>query len=314
MTVESHILVVGSLNLDLVVICHRIPKPGETLFGSTFNVYPGGKGANQAVAAARLGSKTHMIGRIGGDEAGIVLLEGLDAAGVDRRGVATDKDGSTGRAVIVVDETGQDAIVVVPGSNMSVSPGDIEGMALLYRKASAVLMQLEIPIESVVRSSEIARDFGARTILNAAPAQLIPESLFPLIDVLVVNETEATALTGVEVGTTAEARISGRRLVDRGARVAVITLGAAGAFLCTPDLQASVPAFPVSVVDATGAGDAFMAGLAVALAERRSVLEAVRWGNAAGALACSAAGAQPSFPWRKDVETLLGGGVAPMLP
>ena len=304
----AHVTVVGSLNMDLVARAPRIPQPGETIIGGDFHTVPGGKGANQAVAAARLEAQVSMVGRVGRDAFANPLLDNLAAAGVDHAFVISDPEAATGVALIVVDDTGQNSIVVASGANMRLSPADVDGAEAAIAGADALLLQLESPLETVTRAAEVARAHGVRVILNPAPARSLPVALLSLVDVLIPNESETALLTGLPVGGQAEAEAAAAALREMGVGTVILTLGERGALLTQAGTAELVPAFEVTPVDTTAAGDAFVGGFAVALAEGQTLAEAVRWGNAAGALATTKLGAQPSLPTRQDLEVLLATG------
>jgi ribokinase len=301
----ARVAVVGSLNMDLVVRAPRIPRPGETIIGSAFHTVPGGKGANQAVAAARLGARVSMVGRVGRDAFGATLLENLAGDGIDAAFVTRDAEWPTGVALIAVDGEGQNSIVVASGANMRLSPVDVDRAEPAIAKADVVVMQLEIPQAAVTRCSEIAHRHNVPVVLNPAPARALPAALFSLVDVLVPNESEAALLTGMCVDDQAGAEAAARALLDTGVGTVILTLGDRGALLAQATGTTRVPAFRVEPVDTTAAGDALVGALAVALAEGRPLVEAVRWGNAAGALATTQLGARPSLPRRPAVEQLL---------
>jgi len=304
----AHVTVVGSLNMDLVARAPRIPQPGETIIGGDFHTVPGGKGANQAVAAARLEAQVSMVGRVGRDAFANPLLDNLAVAGVDHAFVIPDPEAATGVALIVVDDTGQNSIVVASGANMRLSPADVEAAEAAIAGADALLLQLESPLETVTRAAEVARAHGVRVILNPAPARSLPAALLSLVDVLIPNESETALLTGMSVNNQAEAEAAAAALRGMGVGTVILTLGERGALLAQAGAAELVPAFEVTPVDTTAAGDAFVGGFAVALAEGKSLAEAVRWGNAAGALATTKLGAQPSLPTRQDLEVLLSTG------
>ena len=284
----ANVVVVGSLNMDLVVGVERHPKPGETVIGGDLQRFPGGKGANQAVAAARLGARVRMVGRVGLDEYGAELLRGLENEGIDALGVG--RVGTpTGVALISVDVQGQNAIVVSPGANARLQPDDLEPER--FEGAEVVVLQLETPLETVHRAAELGRAAGARVLLNAAPAQVLPEDLLAVTDVLVVNEFEAVQVAGAAEPESPEAALA----LARG----LVWAGTEG--------EGHLPAFEVDPVDTTAAGDAFVGGLAAALAAGNPLLEALRFGSAAGALAATRFGAQASLPKPGDVGRLLAG-------
>jgi ribokinase len=295
----GHMVVVGSINMDLVVRSPRHPQPGETLLGSEFKTFPGGKGANQAVAAARLGGQVKMIGRVGADAFGKSLIQtlahdGVDTSQVKQLGVAT------GVALITVDAAGQNTIVVVPGANGELTPSDLLAASSAFEGAAVVVMQLEIPLPAVSQAAELARRHGARVLLNPAPAQSLDASLLRNLDYIIPNQSEAALLTGEN-----DPRRAAERLREMGVRSVVVTLGDQGVFILDDDCEVHLRAHRVNVVDTTAAGDAFVGAFAVALAQGRPTREAAAWGNAAGALTVTRAGAQPSLPMRSHVETLL---------
>jgi len=306
--VTASIAVVGSLNMDLVVRSPRIPRPGETILGGELYTVPGGKGANQAVAAARLGARVSMIGRIGQDAFAASLLDNLLADGIDHAFVIQDEESATGVALIVVDDNGENSIVVSSGANMRLSPADVEAAESVIAAADLLVLQLEVPLESVIRSAELAQAHGVKVVLNPAPARPLPAKLLSMVDVLVPNESEAGLLTGMPAGTQTEAARAVEALLGSGVGTVILTLGERGALPARKGEMQVVPAFDVEPVDTTAAGDAFVAGLAVALAEGRGLYEAVRWGNAAGGLAATKLGAQTSLPTRQALERMLSGG------
>ena len=298
------IIVVGSINTDIVVRAPRHPHPGETLIGSGVAEYPGGKGANQAVAAARAGGQVRMIGRVGGDDRGTQLRNGLAADDVDVTHVGTCKHDPTGLAMITVDDAGENTIIVVSGANhkiRSVHVDDAVG-AGVFSGGSVLLAQLECPLEVVTNSLRAARAAGLRTVLNAAPAQRLDDDVLSSVDVLIVNEHELAIVTGC--ADPGDAMRAAQRLVP----TVVLTLGAKGSMFvdaATGDSPVAVNAFAVVAVDTTAAGDAFCGAFVVGLAANLSTEEAVRRGNAAGALAATKAGAQPSLPTAADIDALI---------
>ncbi len=302
----AKIAVVGSLNMDLIIRSARIPKPGETILGGTFHTAPGGKGANQAVAAARLGAEVAMIGRVGKDAFGQALRENLENDGVNTRYVLEDSGSATGVALIVVDAAGENSIVVASGANMALAPADVEAASKAITAADVLLLQLENPLEAVRRAAQIARAAGVTVVLNPAPARALPPDFLQEIDVLVPNETETALLTGLAVDSDKACERAAQHLLGQGVRGVVLTLGERGALLTGPEGSQRIPAFQVTPVDTTAAGDAFVGGFGVALSEGISAADAVRWGNAAGALAATRLGAQPSLPKRKEVQSLIG--------
>lgn len=294
------IVVVGSVNTDLVVRASRIPSPGETVTGGRFLQADGGKGANQAVAAARLGAHVTFVGRVGADELGEHAVTGLRDEGIDVRFVTRDPGAASGVALIVVDGSGENAIAVAPGANARLSSADVEAAAGVIEEADALLLQLETPLEPVERAASIASEAGVRVILNPAPARPIPESLLALVDVLTPNEGEARALGGES-----EVEAAAAALRRRGVGTVVVTLGSRGALLVTHEGETRVATVAVDVVDTTGAGDAFNGALAAGLAEGMDLEAAARFGCAAGTLATTVAGARPSLPERARVAALM---------
>jgi len=301
------ILVVGSLNADLVVRAPRFPQPGETISGEDLQVIPGGKGANQAVAAARLGANVSMLGRVGKDNFGDFLLNNLKSNDVDTQFVQRD-DASTGTAIIVVDSNGQNSIVLSAGANGKVSTADVEHASFLHHKL--LLLQLEIPTPTVLRAAQRAHENGLRVILNPAPAKEIPDELIALADFIIPNETELSLLTGMHVNDSATTEKAARVLLQRGAKHIIVTLGSKGALIVDESTSTQVASFKVNVVDTTAAGDAFIGGFASILdssssSHSQGVLDAVRFGCACGALATTKFGAHPSLPTKQEVERFM---------
>jgi len=296
------ILVVGSLNTDLVVRTPRFPQPGETISGEDLQVIAGGKGANQAVAAARHGAQVSMLGRVGKDSFGDFLLNNLNENLVDFQYVQRD-DASTGTAIIVVDSNGQNSIVLSAGANGKVSSADV---AVSFSDFKLILLQLEIPIPTVLSATQRAHENGLHVILNPAPAKQIPEELLSLVDYLIPNETELSLLTDTEVNDIASAEHAAKSLLARSVKNVLVTLGSKGALIVTSTQIIQVGTYHVNVVDTTAAGDAFIGGFAYSLLQNKSLEESVRYGCACGALATTKFGAQPSLPTREEVENLVG--------
>ncbi len=304
------VTVVGSLNMDFVVRVDRLPVGGETVLGQDFRMLPGGKGANQACAAGKLGGAgvlTRMIGRVGYDVFGDHLKASLSAAGVDVSAVNASRSQPTGVALIWVDRAGENSIVVASGANHAMVASDVEAMRLSLRGARFVLFQLETPLDVVAAALRIARSEGARTMLDPAPAQALGRDLLASIDILTPNETEASMLLGVPPGRVSaeEAPRLARRLRELGPRAVVLKLGDQGCFYFDGQSEIYSPGFKVEAKDTTAAGDTFNAGLAVALAEDRPVIEALRFANAAAAISVTRIGAQASLPSRGEVEEFL---------
>ncbi|MEX2540567.1 MAG: ribokinase [Trueperaceae bacterium] len=298
----GHVLVVGSVNIDLVTRVSAFPQPGETLLGSDYETHHGGKGANQAVAAARLNAQVRFVGRVGSDGFGPTLKQALADEGIDVTSLST-VSAPSGAAFITVDEQGQNTIIVSPGANSRLTPRSLTSE--LFEGAAVVLLQLEIPPETVRQAIWLARAAGARVIVNAAPAWALGLDGLSGTDLLIVNESEAHSLLG-QGGKTGDA---GTALSELAARIpeVVITLGSGGVIWQTADSAGHLPAFSVTAVDTTAAGDAFVGGLAAGLARDESLNRAIRIGCAAGALAVTRHGAQPSLPHIDDVTRLLEG-------
>lgn len=299
------LVVAGSLMMDLVMRVARRPGPGETLFGSDFGMFLGGKGFNQAVAARKLGAAVSIIGRVGDDDFGRALRAALVREGVDTAGVSTDPMAGTGVAAPLIEESGENSIVSVPRANMRLTAEDVTAAAGTFTGAAAVLLQLEVPVDASLAAARLAHTAGARVLLNTAPAAAVPEELRAAADLLIANESEAEALTGVRVTAVEEAFAAAERLRVTTAQIAIVTLGAQGAVLLGPDLCIHRPAHAVPVRDTTGAGDAFCGAFAVRLAETGDPRDALAWAVAAGACAVTTLGAEPSLPSREAVWTLL---------
>jgi ribokinase len=301
------VCVIGSTNLDFTVVVDRLPRPGETVSGGQLVVSPGGKGANQAVAARRLGADVRFLTLVGTDSLGDRVLTALRQAGLPADTLLRADDAATGVALIAVDAQGRNQIAVAPGANHRLSPEQVRARADAIGWADVVLLQLETPIETVRWSLREARRLGKTTVLNPAPARVLPlpPDLLKLVDYVTPNETEAGLLTERSVDTPADAEEAGRALLKAGVGTAVVTLGAAGALCVGRDGTVLVPGFPVNAVDTVGAGDAFNAGLAVGLATGGPLAEAVVLASAAGALTCTRRGAIDALPDRREVVDLL---------
>jgi ribokinase len=298
------ILIIGSLNADLVVRVPRFPVPGETISGGDLKIIPGGKGANQAVAAAKLGATTAMLGRVGQDQFGKILLNNLERFQVDTSRVQTSHS-ATGTAVIIVDEIGQNSIVLSPGANGEVTKVDVNEFSVGRIGARFVLLQLEIPLDVVTFAAESARENNVLVILNPAPARALPAELLKSVDYIVPNESELSLLTGLEVFDLDSAEVAARELLQQGTFKVIVTLGDKGALYVSRDGSFHIPAFSVNVLDTTAAGDAFIAGMAVSLAQGKIMRESIRFACACGALAATKFGAQSSLPTIDEVEKFL---------
>jgi ribokinase len=299
------IVVVGSLNMDLVVRAPRQPTPGETILGGPFHTIPGGKGANQAVAIARLGYPVVMVGRVGADAFGQALLENMAAVGADTTWVRRDAEAASGVALIIVDDAGQNSIVVASGANMRLTEADVEAARETIAAAAALVLQLESPLPTVAHAVGLAHEHGVPVILNPAPARPLGAELLKQVDYLIPNENETTLLTDIKVSDDASAKLGAEKLLAAGVGTAVITLGERGALLAGERERLLLPAYQVTVVDTTAAGDAFVGAFAVALAEGRPLREATKMAMAAGALAVTKMGAQPAMPNRAELDAFL---------
>jgi ribokinase len=315
---RPRICVVGSINADLVVRCGRLPRPGETISARDVTEVPGGKGANQAVAAARLGADVTMIGRVGDDAFGQRLRNGLQENGVGVEYVLTTSECASGLAIVAVEDSGENAIMVVPGANGRLTPADVHAAGELIRRADVLLLQLEVPLETTIAAIQLARGCGTPVILDPAPAPTLDDNHSAMlaellkVEVACPNEAEALALTNVRIETVADAEQAACCLRSLGPKYGIVTLGAQGAVLCEPDTRPIlIPAFDVRAVDTTAAGDAFAAALAVRLAQGAVIAEAVRFACAAGALAASRPGAQPAMPTAQAVADLMASARSP---
>jgi len=302
------IFVFGSINLDLTTYVPHLPAVGETLLGHSFITVPGGKGANQAVAAARLGARTKFFGRIGKDAFGNEVMPIIQKEGVDIIGIQVDEKHGTGLAVISVDEKADNTIVVVSGANMALDGSDAERCIHEFGQARLVLLQLEVPLEASLKVARAAHEKGITVIWDPAPALELPAEAYQYTDYMTPNEIEAGMLVGFQPKTPAEAESAAKILRQRGVGAAIIKLGALGAYYESATESGYMPAFIVEAIDTVAAGDAFNGGLAVALREEKGLKEAVRWGTAAGAIATTKPGAMPSMPYRQELNKLLKEG------
>ena len=306
MTLRPRIVVLGGINIDLIALAPRVPSPGETIPGDDFYTTPGGKGGNQAVAAARLGADVSMIGRVGGDIFGPGLLEDLRKDGVDVSGVAVDPDRASGVAFILLDSERQNRIVAVYGANAACDEEQLRAACLAMDGADTLLLQQETDVNLSLAAAEYARAKGVRVVWDPAPVRDLPVEAYSNVDILTPNQTEARALCGIEVSDVDSAERAALTLVEEGIPTAIVKLGELGACYATATGSGHVPSFKAEPVDTVAAGDAFGAGVAVALGEGVPLEEAVRFGCAAGALAVTRAGAQAAMPYRAEVEALLG--------
>lgn len=296
----AKVLVVGSINMDLVVRVPHSPRPGETVLGGDFETFPGGKGANQAVAASRMGGEVTMVGRVGSDNFGDNLIQGLVEDNIRTTYVIKDTGTPTGIAMIAVAANGENMIVVASGANYKVSEEDVTNARDIMRDTDLLLLQLECPMEAVVAAIDLAKAYDIPVVLNPAPAQPLSQALLANVDILTPNETELMMLAGED---TVDKAV--KKVLSWGTKNLIVTLGANGARVITEGVDRHIPAHEITAVDTTAAGDAFNGALAVAYAEGKSLLEAVDYGMAAGALAATQRGAQPSLPTRDAVENLI---------
>jgi ribokinase len=300
------IVIVGSSGTDMIIKLDRIPRPGETLLGGEFHITGGGKGANQAVSAARAGGKVAFVARLGQDDFGDQAKAAFAREGINVEHIYRDRKVSTGVALIFVDQQGENSIGVAPGANGRLSPADLKKARKIFAAASVMVVQLEIPLDTVQTAALLAAKSGARVILNPAPARPLPDELLRHVSILTPNETEAELLTGIKVDSDASAVKAASVLRARGVQTVILTLGARGALVATSDGSPQlVPGFKVKAVDTTGAGDVFNGALAVALAEEQPLIDAVRFANAAAAISVTRLGAQPSAPSRREIQRLL---------
>jgi len=298
------ILVFGSINMDLTTYVPKLPRPGETLRGSSFITVPGGKGSNQAAACARLGAKTYFVGRVGKDAFGPEVLDIVKKEGVDISQVITDPKNGTGLAVISVDENAENSIIIISGANIALDSSDVARAKTLMADANVLMLQLEASLEPTFDAAKAASQKGLKVILDPAPAYPIPKDVFSFIDFITPNEVETEALVGFKPVSQEDAARAAILLKDKGVKTAIIKMGAQGAYYDSQEGSGFVHAFKVNSIDTVAAGDAFNAGLAVAVSEGKSISEAVRWGAAAGAIATTRKGALPSMPHRDEMIKL----------
>ena len=300
------IIVFGSINMDLVATAPHLPTAGETLLGYDFFQAPGGKGANQAVAIAKLGIPTQIVGRVGKQGFSQELIDNLATNDVKTDNIFVDETVSSGVAIINVDDAGENQIVVIPGANGQVNQEDVERLSQLLPGKKALLLQLEIPVPAVIAAAEAARKVGVKVILDPAPAQKeLPKELYSLVDILTPNQVEAAQLVGFPVNDQDSAKKAAEILLQKGVKCAVVKLGSKGVYCSNGTESFFTPAFSVKTVDTTAAGDAFNGGLAAALSQGLSLQQAIIWGSAAGALAATKSGAQPSLPDRHTFDKFL---------
>jgi len=298
----AKILVVGSSNTDMVVKSAHLPFPGETVLGGQFFSFAGGKGANQAVAAAKLGGEVIFLAKVGNDALGKTAVEGFKKEGIDVSHIITDPKSHSGVALIMVENSGENCISVASGANGKFTKSDINDASELIGKADFVLVQLEIPLEAVNALIDKAFAVNVPVILNPAPAQPLSDEQISKLFIITPNETEAELLTGVKVVDEASAAKAAKILREKGAKLVIITLGAKGAFLLSDQIEILIPSIPVNAVDTTAAGDTFNGALTVALAEGMEIKDAIRFANQAAAISVTRMGAQSSQPYRSEIE------------
>lgn len=301
----SKIAVIGSSNTDMVVRTPHFPAPGETILGGEFLMNAGGKGANQAVAAARSGGEVFFIGKVGSDIFGKNSIKNIKKEGIDVSGISTDPEAASGVAQIIVDEKGENSIVVAPGANQKLSREDIDNAEDQIRQADILLMQLEIPVDTILYAANKAHRLGKKVILNPAPATQLPDDLFTSLYMITPNENETELLTNIKVTDESSAAEAAKSLKNRGVRNVIITMGSKGAYVYTDELKQMVPAFDVQAVDTTAAGDCFNGALAVELSRGMDMIESVQYANRAASIAVTRPGAQASLPNREEVESSL---------
>jgi len=302
---KPKVTIVGSFMMDLVVKAKRRPKKGETLIGEEFGMFNGGKGCNQAIAAARLGAQTYMVGRLGTDLFGDKFMEALAEENIVSDYVVRDPEVGTGVGTPVIDADGDNSIIIIPRANMRLSVEDVEKAEPAIAGADVLILQLEVPVEASERAAEIAKSGGTAVILNPAPARELSDSFLSKVDILTPNETETEMLSGMPVKDQASVEKAAKALLDKGVSAVILTLGDRGALLLTTEMTKLVPAYKVDVVDTTAAGDAFCGALATALARGESFEEATEYANAAGAFAVTIMGAGPSMPTARQLEEFL---------
>jgi len=305
MAMKKNIVVIGSSNTDLVIRTSQFPEPGETVIGGEFNTFAGGKGANQAVAASRLGADVTFVAKVGNDSFGKVAVQGFEKEGIHTQYIFTDKSLPSGVASITLNEQGQNSIIVAPGANNALSKEHIQLAKETLQNADLLLIQLEVPLETVLFSIELSYALGVRVILNPAPAFELPKEIYAKIDVITPNETEAFLLTGIEVVDSETASLAATKFLDWGVKHVVITLGEKGLFYKNSETAFLMPAIKTEVKDTTAAGDIFNGALAVALSEGKNWQAALKFANIAASIGVGRLGAQASVPFRKEVDNKL---------
>lgn len=298
-------IVFGSINMDLVIRSARLPVPGETQIGYSFSMFSGGKGANQAVALARLGIPTYMIGNVGDDDFGKILLENLNSYGVNTSEISIKAESSSGVASITVDDVAENCIIVVHGANAMMSDREIRRLEQLLPEASVVLFQLEIPMDTTFKAIRLCHERGVTVVLDPAPTYPLPKDVYPLVDIITPNQIEIADLTGAPVTDEASANHAANMLLKRGVKNVIIKMGDKGIFFADKDQCQLIPAIKVSAIDTVAAGDAFNGALSAALSLGYTMPIALRWGITAGAISVTRQGAQNSMPTREELLKLV---------
>ncbi len=301
----NKVTVVGSFMYDLVATAPRRPKTGETLIGDSFGMFLGGKGANQAIAASRAGASVTMVGRLGNDLFGDQFLEKFSEEGIKTDFVIQDTENGTGVGMPLIDASGDNSIVIIPQANMALTVENIDKAESVIADSDVLVLQCEVPMEANKRAAEIANKNDTLVILNPAPARKIPDTLLSLVDIITPNESEAEILTDMPTETNSQAMEAAHHLLSKGVETVILTLGSRGSLLLTEKMEKRIPAYSVDVIDTTAAGDAFCGALAVILSNGSIIEEAIKIANAAGALAVTKLGAEPSLPTKKDIDQLI---------
>ncbi|HCI16280.1 MAG TPA: ribokinase [Candidatus Marinimicrobia bacterium] len=301
----NKVTVVGSFMYDLVATASRRPKTGETLIGDSFGMFLGGKGANQAIAASRAGASVTMVGRLGNDLFGDQFLEKFSEEGIKTDFVIQDTENGTGVGMPLIDASGDNSIVIIPQANMALTVENIDKAESVIADSDVLVLQCEVPMEANKRAAEIANKNDTLVILNPAPARKIPDTLLSLVDIITPNESEAEILTDMPTETNSQAMEAAHHLLSKGVETVILTLGSRGSLLLTEKMEKRIPAYSVDVIDTTAAGDAFCGALAAILSNGSIIEEAIKIANAAGALAVTKLGAEPSLPTKKDIDQLI---------
>lgn len=302
---QCDVVVIGSCNMDMTVRCKDLPIPGQTMLGDSFYTNPGGKGANQAVAAAKLGAKTQIVARVGNGMFVPRFFESYDRVGLGHDFVVRDPETPSGTALIFVDEDGENMIVVAPGANQKLSTADLDAARPVIEGAKVMILQLEVPLETVIYAAKMAKSYGTTVILNPAPVRQLPPELLQNVDIIVANEVEVMILSGAKDVDTSTAAAACRPIIESGVDCVITTLGKDGAVIATRDSASKVRGFKVNAIDTTSAGDTFVGALACGLTEEMSLEDATRFANAAAALSATKVGAQQSMPTRSEVDEML---------